>query len=226
MFGHGPHFHIVGNDETLVAESVAQQVGHDRLGDAGRQIGVQSREGDVRDHDEHFLIVFALDEVLKGLQILFQEFILRAVDAVPVNVRIRLDFANAREMLQGAPDTGLSIAGNGFMGELGHDAGVEAVRPFGLGAEVDDRSEIDIDTQFLQLSPRRKGPLFGLLRLAALSDGLFRRNRRESLAHAQDLAPFLIEGNKRHDAALLADRRVYFFGQMLDLVGPVHIAVE
>ena len=32
---------------------------------------------------------------------------------------IRLDFADAREMLEGTPDSRLFVAGNGFMGELG-----------------------------------------------------------------------------------------------------------
>ena len=139
---------------------------------------------------------------------------------------IRLDFADAREMLEGTPDSRLFVAGNGFMGELGHDARVEAVRPFSLRTEVDDRRKVDVDAQLFQGIARRDGPLFRLGRLAALADGLFRRYGREGLAHAQDLAPFLIEGNERHDAALLADRRVYFFCQMLDLFGCIHIAVE
>ena len=41
-------------------------------------------------------------------------------------------YADAREMLEGTPDSRLFVAGNGFMGELGHDARVEAVRPFSL----------------------------------------------------------------------------------------------
>ena len=103
VFSEGPHVHIVGNNNTLIAHILTKPVGDDFLRETRRIIWINLRIHRMRYHN-HICVRFRLlNEIYKYLCILSEQGIFRCRYNARVRMQIHIGFTNAWKMLVRIP---------------------------------------------------------------------------------------------------------------------------